>query len=497
MSENRPNRPENTGNPWMRPMGAQQLTRRERYRQAPAPLSPYTPNEADGNEAVYAARAAAARQQAANRQMPAYRTPEAPAPVQQAVEQAAMQAHAARMNARPQQPAPQMQAARPAQPVQPYQQVQRPQATNAVFYQQATGVQQQPARPAQPAQPVQPHRMPMNPYAYAAQPVQNTMPQQQPMRQPAAEPVQTASISRQADASALADPMLMVEAAQTGTPRRRSRMVMRQEQELPQQQASGPITPPEDRRIFERPVEPAKEELSFPAFTPEMQMPIPAATPEPQPEPLMPELPEMPELEPLQATSTEESIADPDQPPENPLKRYSWYTSDEEDEEEDCMDTSAMPIPVPVNTFDIPKVKRGKKLFTLLLVAMLLAAAAGFLWVSGYGEKLYHGAIELVQNLKSDAVSTGALTISPETAALPAIVTVSLTTEENISSLKLVDGDGNELPAQVAYTAHEDGIQWICTLRMSEPYTGPVCTQLLCEDGQWRPGSEKGHLTVE
>lgn len=484
MSENRPNRPENTGNPWMRPMGAQQLTRRERYRQAPAPLSPYTPNEPDGNEAVYAARAAAARQQAANRQMPAYRTPEAPAPVQQAVEQAAMQAHAARMNARPQQPAPQMQAARPAQPVQPYQQVQRPQATNAVFYQQATGVQQQPARPAQPAQPVQPHRMPVNPYAYAAQPVQNAMPQQQPMRQPAAEPVQTVSISRQADASALADPMLMVEAAQTGTPRRRSRMVMRQEQELPQQQASGPITPPEDRRIFERPVS---------------QEPVQPVAATPTPEPRMPEVPKMPELEPIPAAPVAEaaSTAQADQSLESLLSEYSWAAADEEEEGEDCMDTSAMPIPAPVNTFDIPKVKRGKKLFTLLLVVMLLAAAAGFLWVSGYGEKLYHGAIELVQNLKSDAVSTGALTISPETAALPAIVTVSLTTEENISSLKLVDGDGNELPAQVAYTAHEDGIQWICTLRMSEPYTGSVCTQLLCEDGQWRPGSEKGHLTVE
>lgn len=491
MSENRPNRPENTGNPWMRPMGAQQLTRRERYRQAPAPLSPYTPNEPDGNEAVYAARAAAARQQADNRQMPAYRTPEAPAPVQQAVEQAAMQAHTARMNARPQQPAPQMQAARPAQPAQPYQQpaaayqqVQRPQATNAVFYQQATGVQQQPARPAQPAHPVQPHRMPVNPYAYAAQPVQNAMPQQQPMRQPAAEPVQTVSISRQADASALADPMLMVEAAQTGTPRRRSRMVMRQEQELPQQQASGPITPPEDRRIFERPAS---------------QEPVQPVAATPTPEPRMPEVPKMPELEPIPAAPVAEAApaAPADQSLESLLSEYSWAAADEEEEGEDCMDTSAMPIPAPVNTFDIPKVKRGKKLFTLLLVVMLLAAAAGFLWVSGYGEKLYHGAIELVQNLKSDAVPTGALTISPETAALPAKLTVTVTTESTISSLKLVDENDAELPTEIAYTAHEDGILWKCTLRMDQPYNGFVYTKLLCEDGQWRPGSEKGHLTVE
>ena len=145
MSENRPNRPENAGNPWMRPMDAQQLTRRERYRQSPAPLSPYTPNEPDGNEAIYAARAVAARQQAALRQQPAYRAAEAPAPVQQAVEEAAMQAHAARMNAHPQQaaygqpvyrqPVPQTQAARPAQAAADDRRAGYPQAMDAVFYQ--------------------------------------------------------------------------------------------------------------------------------------------------------------------------------------------------------------------------------------------------------------------------------------------------------------------------------------------------------------------------
>ena len=48
------------GNPWMRPTNSQQLIRNDTTRRNPVPVSPYTPNEPDRNEAVYAARAAAA-----------------------------------------------------------------------------------------------------------------------------------------------------------------------------------------------------------------------------------------------------------------------------------------------------------------------------------------------------------------------------------------------------------------------------------------------------
>lgn len=47
-------------NPWMRPMSAQLLVRKEPPRPAPVPVGPYTPNEPDENEAIYATRAATA-----------------------------------------------------------------------------------------------------------------------------------------------------------------------------------------------------------------------------------------------------------------------------------------------------------------------------------------------------------------------------------------------------------------------------------------------------
>ena len=490
-----------SANPWMRPMGAQQLIRGGQTRRPPEPVSLYTPNEPDQNEAIYAARAVAARQQAMTRQ-----TAQPLSPVQLAVEQAAQEAHAARQMNQP----PTDRYAYAPQPVQPA----------AVFYQQSTGVvgQEPPAAP-QPARPAQPHRLPMDAYPAAT-------------GSPEAAGMAYAAPSRQVDDAVLADSMLM-EAEQAASPRRR-RMVMRQEQEraVPQQEAAPAAQPAAEDASMERipampqlsvaptaffpaaeaadvPVAETMAEAPAPAGEPLTKIdlfadplaaasaPLPGdAVPDPQPDP-QPEIPTQPE-----------PLLDPANPPseffelplENPLKGFDWYAEDvleeDDDPEDDCMDTSSMPIPAPVSTLDIPKVRRGKRLFTLLLVLMLLAAAGAFLWLSGYGEKLYDHAVRLVDSIQNPTVSTGKLTISPESAGVPAILTISVTTDSDITALRLIDDKEQELPAQILSRAEGEKTLWTGSLTMQQAYNGFVRTQLLCGDGQWRTGSEKKHVQL-
>ena len=469
------------GNPWMRPTNSQQLIRNDTTRRNPVPVSPYTPNEPDRNEAVYAARAAAARQQAAARQ-----TAPAPSPVQQALDQAAQQAHAARQSASlTTDRYARVQQEMPAQPA-------------AVFYQQSTGAVQ-PARQeaAQPARPAQPHRLPMDAW-------------QQPRQEAPA-----ASITRQVDAAALADPMLAEEAVQTATSRRRSRMVMRQEREMP---AEAPAAFP-----------PVSAQEAAAAQPDPQPMPAPAQEPVLETIPPMPQLSGQPDLlfsqdtapatsdtpaQPLPSGDPADDLfaevfpetvpeikaepaADDFRLPENPLKDYSWYDEPDEDEPEgDCVDTSSMPVPAPVSTLDIPKVRRGKRLFTLLLVVMLLAAAGAFLWLSGYGEKLYHSAIKLVDSIQNPTVPTGPMNVTPESAALPATLTVTVTTDSTVTALKLLDDTDQPLAASVTSQAQGDQTLWTCSVRFETPYEGFLRAQLLGEDGQWHIGSEKRHVAL-
>lgn len=456
------------GSPWMRPLQSQQLIRNNHTRQNPAPAGVYTPNEPDGNESVYAARAAQARQQAAARQQtfaaPVQPDAETVSPVQQAVEQAAQQARVVRMNSG----APNMGGYVYASPV-----AQQPAQPDAVFYQQSTGVQQ-PAQPDahRPAQPPQPHRMPSHPYGYAQ------AAQQQGSQAHSQGNAAYGSMSRQADAAALADPMLMEEAAQTGSPRRRSRMVMRQEQEP----AAAPSAPAEPQPVFA--AAPAEDEPAFQQTTAEPDMAIPP-------------IPAAPEAISLSGSGAP-AFADTDFSGVD-----NWFASNppEEDEEdegsEECMETSRMPVPAPVSTLDIPKVKRSRAWLKLLLTVMLLVALGSFLWLSGWGEKLYNGGVKLVEQITNPAEKVRVMNVSPEIAAVPATLTVTVTTSQSVSQLRLLDDNGQELPCKIAASLSGDELLWICTLKLSDPYEGFLHTELQGKDGQWRMGSEKRYVQVQ
>lgn len=474
-------------NPWMRPMSAQMLVRKAAPVRAAEPVGPYTPNEPDENEAIYAARAAAARQQVEARQ-----TNDALSPVQLAVEQAAQEAHAARQT-----------VAEPAQP-------------DAVFYQQSTGVQQPQQEPQQPVQPTQPHRLPTSAYAIA---------QMEP---------QAAAGTEEA---ALADPMLVEEAQQTAAPRRR-RMVMRQERETaaalppegkeeaaPEEAQAAPAEEPSEAKAADAATEndayvdffEAEEPVENEAEADDSPQEPEIGDADAQPEGEAADTPEAAGSDQADEPSEPDETLDcdlnlsqlnPDHPSEdyfrlpleNPLKGYAWYTDEvleeEDDPEEDCMDTSAMPVPAPVSTIDVPKVRRGKRVLSLLLVLMLLLAAGGYLWISGHGEVLYRKALQLVETLKVPTVRTGAMTVNPETAALPAVLTVTLTTDSDISAMELVDDADQLLAAEIASQAQGEKTLWTCTLRMETAYSGFIRARCLCPDGQWRMASQKRHVEV-
>ncbi len=534
-------------NPWMRPMQPGQLTPNNQTRQPAVPVSPYTPNEPDQNEAIYAARAAQARRHLSQATM------ENPnSAVQQAMLQTARQAHANQSAGRP----------APQQPFNPYAQQQGypQQPAQQRYSQQPAQPYQRPVQqnyPQQPVQeyhrqsaPVQPQQRPMQ-QGYPQQPVQQRYPQQpaQPYQRPAQEfhrhsvPVQPQPVQpsvRTADHAILADPMLLEEVQQPATTRRRrSRMVMRQEQEAAVNQPAEPsVQQPEPAPLQEpatvaQAAQKAKEELrerlaqeapktqtgewnlwnpvpepvsgTIPVIEESSEESkeeeaVPEPAPQPEPEPIlpesapiadaMPELPQRPEMEEAGFVDPLAGLILPEEPP------------DEEDDAPavDFVDTARMPIPQPVSTFDTPQTsqskKKGYKLMTLLMVLMLLAAAAGFLWLSGLGEKLIGGASDLVQSISTPTVSTGAMTVSPEHAALPAKMTFRLQTDATITEMRLVTAAGDQLPAEASVTIAENGLDWELKCTLTEPYTGTVYAELLCADGQWRRASQSCYIEV-
>lgn len=527
--------------PWMRPMQPGQLTPNNQTRQPAVPVSPYTPNEPDQNEAIYAARAAQARRHLSQAAM------ENPnGAVQQAMLQTARQAHANQSVARP----------APQQPVNLYSQ--QGQANRSYPYSQPSAQPYQ--RPAQQSysQQVSPYRQPVPPYqrpvqpGYPQQPAEDYRRHSVPM-QPEQQPVQPSV--RTADHAILADPMLLEEVQQpTTTRRRRSRMVMRQEQaaetqpiqpaaqeqaepapvqepatvaqaaqeakeqvqeRLAQEAAtaeewnlwnpapeavSGMIPVIEAEEAAEADVQPelpaeeapAANEAEAPLSDADLQ-PDPQPDPQPEPQPVADEMPDLPQRPAMEEAGFVDPLAGIVLPEETP---------DEEDETpaDDFVETARMPVPQPVSTLDIPTTKepkkKGYKLMTLLMVLMLLAAAAGFLWLSGLGEKLINGASNIVETLSSSTVSIEAMTVSPEHAALPAKLTFHLKTDATITELRLVTADGSQLPADASVTIAENGLDWECKCTLTEPYTGTVYAELLCADGQWRKASESCYIEI-
>ena len=177
------------------------------------------------------------------------------------------------------------------------------------------------------------------------------------------------------------------------------------------------------------------------------------------------------------------------------LSEFIPEEEDEEPEQEDCMDTSRMPIPAPVSTLDIPKTKRGNRWLALLAVLMLLAAVGSFLWLSGTGEKLYRGVTGLIQQVTSPTVETGPMNVSPEAAALPAVLTITLTTGEEAADLQLLDDNGHPFEAEVTRTPAEGGVLWTCRILFQEPYEGFIRANLLV-DGQWKLAQASRHVQV-
>ena len=338
------------------------------------------------------------------------------------------------------------------------------------------------------------------------------------------------AISRRADAALLADPMLAEEATHPTAGRRRSRMVMRQGREdanLPSKEPASLQEKAEaakqqvlseasaDRQQVEPliPEAPAFQTASLQekAEAARQQVLCEASAGRQQPEP-MPQIPEAPafqtaslqeKAEAARQQVLSEATADRQQVEPLPeaifaglnLSEFIPEEEDEEPEQEDCMDTSRMPIPAPVSTLDIPKTKRGNRWLALLAVLMLLAAVGSFLWLSGTGEKLYRGVTGLIQQVTSPTVETGPMNVSPEAAALPAVLTITLTTGEEAADLQLLDDNGHPFEAEVTRTPAEGGVLWTCRILFQEPYEGFIRANLLV-DGQWKLAQASRHVQV-
>ncbi len=349
------------GSPWMRPLSAQQLVRKDPSRRTTEPVGTYTPNEPDQNEAIYAARAKAA----ISAQRPAAPVPSAPAepistpvstptsenPIEQAMRSTVAQIHTARQEASH----PSQETAMPSASYLP----------TEFFYRQSTGVlQPEPEAPkaAIPPQPAQPHRLPMVQYSEAA---------------PAAEPApQTtyAFASRLPDAAPLTDPLLAEEASQESAFPHRRTVLMRTQQPNDvdwyalQQETVSPV------QAAPEPTVQAEQEPCEPLF---------ANLDEPAPQPA--DLPPLPQQSQWDADFMQ-PLLDPSQPTEE----------DEDEGEEDCMDTDTMPIPAPISPFMLPPDKPKRRFpVALVLLPLMLIATGVFLWFSGYGAPLLSAAKQL------------------------------------------------------------------------------------------------------
>ena len=489
----------NGANPWMRPMGANMLQRgASAPKQPTAQPSPYTPNETDENEALYAARAAAAMRRAAANQggqpqiMQGYvpQQPAAPAQQNAYVRGGAMQGYVPQRPATPaQQPSYHRDAAqgyaaqRPAAPAQ-QPSYHREAAQGYVPQQSATPAQQpsydhEAAQGYVPQQPATPAQQP----SYHREAAQGYI-----LRQPAAV-AQPESVHRAGDAS-LSDPMLQEEAALSNQPRRRrSRVVMRQEQEMAAAQPEAK-TPIESSAPVTQAVEPAP--IAAPIPVPEM----PAWRPvQPQQTDAFADLPLPPQEEPSPAREQKLS----ELPMDDAFRALVGAASDEDatdEEQDDCQDTASMPMPAPVSTLEpLPKVRKSGWLKALIAV-MLLAAVGVFLYASGLGEKAVHAVVNTVHIVTGRKVNTGMMKANPEQAGTPATITVTLETASNIQDVRLLNGSKDYLGANVSSVNRVEGKLWSMVTTLYQPYDGLLLAEVLCEDGQWRMANSQCHVTV-
>ena len=86
-------------------------------------------------------------------------------------------------------------------------------------------------------------------------------------------------------------------------------------------------------------------------------------------------------------------------------------------------------------------------------------------------------------------------TLSPEAAALPAMLTITLTTGEEAADLRLMDDADRPFKADITRTPADDGVLWTCHIHFQEPYEGLIRASLLM-DGQWKPARVSRHVQV-
>lgn len=174
---------------------------------------------------------------------------------------------------------------------------------------------------------------------------------------------------------------------------------------------------------------------------------------------------------------------------------------DEELAQEDQMDSQRMPKPAPVSTFEAPAApapkKKGIGLLILLIVVMVLLALCSALWLSGLGKTLWEGAVDLYTGLTTETIKTGDMSVVPEAAAVPTTLTVTLTTDNTIADLRLVDDAGQMFNATVMCTSYGDTCLWSCRMAVEEPYSGFVHAQLLTRSGEWLPGSSSRYVSID
>lgn len=174
---------------------------------------------------------------------------------------------------------------------------------------------------------------------------------------------------------------------------------------------------------------------------------------------------------------------------------------DEELAQEDQMDSQRMPKPAPVPTFEVPAApapkKKGTGLLTLLIIVMVLVALCSALWLSGLGKSLWEGAVDLYTGLTTETIKTGDMSVVPEAAAVPTTLTVTLTTDNTIADLRLVDDAGQMFDATVMCTSYGDTCLWSCRMAIEEPYSGFVHAQLLTRSGEWLPGSSSRYVSID
>ncbi len=180
-----------------------------------------------------------------------------------------------------------------------------------------------------------------------------------------------------------------------------------------------------------------------------------------------------------------------------PPRAQKAAAEDEDDAAaEDQMETGRMPSPAPVSTLDVPKTRKANRLLTLLAVVMLLIAAGAFLWLSGLGESLWQSATGLYTELTSDTIKTGEMSVVPEAAAVPTVLTVTLATDNTIAGLRLLDDNGNVLEAAVLCTANGEDCLWSCRVVIEKPYSGFIRAQLLNKNGEWILGSSSRYVSI-